>query len=200
MGLERGTELDNWDSRIRRYCFQKLSSLAVDIVVRERAIEVIAFVSADLGISPPAVIWIRPASPAAASHVLGPTACDWADERHQKFARVGNRIPGGYAPWPEELREVWLRSDLSAFPALEYVAAHEVRHVWQKATDITIFRDECRAEGDAYPYGYDVLKRYLAARARLTPEIERDIEMKRESARSEYSRLWPNGRFGALDI
>jgi hypothetical protein len=167
--------------------------------MRERTKEVIVFVSTELCISPPEVVWIRPSSPTSTTRVLGPVAYRWADESHPEFARVPYRIRNGYTPWPKELRQVWIRRELSAFPDLEYVAAHETRHVWQKVRDINIFCDECRAEGDAYPYAYDVLKRYLAGKGCLTPDIEADLETKRESARSEFSRCWPSGRFEVLD-
>ena len=189
----------HWDSDLKRYCFQKISSNEVDIGMRERTKEVIVFVSTELGISPPEVVWVRPSSRSATTAVLGRTAQRWADESHCEFARVPDDIRGGYTPWPEKLRQVWIRSDLAASPDLECVAAHETRHIWQKSKDINVFCDTCRAEGDAYPYAYDVLKRYLAGKGCLTPEIEADIERKRESARSEFFRCWPSGRFEALD-
>lgn len=166
--------------------------------MRQRVTEVIVFVSAELGISQPEVVWIRPTSPTAAARVLGQVAKDCADESHPEFARVTRDIREGYVPGPEELRQVWIRSDLSTSPNLEYVAAHETRHIWQKERYRGIFGVECRAEGDAYPYAYDILKRYLAVKGHLTPEIEADIETKRRSARSVFLQRWPNGRFEAL--
>jgi hypothetical protein len=85
------------------------------------------------------------------------------------------------------------------FRTLEFAAAHETRHVWQKETDMTLFEDECRAECDAYPYGYEVLKRYLASRGHLNPEVEAEIDGKIEEKRSALTLRWPNCRFEAID-
>jgi hypothetical protein len=70
----------------------------------------------------------------------------WADEVHPEFARTRDDILGGYTPHAKQLRQIWLRRELD-LRALEFVAAHETRHVWQKEKDMTIFEDECRAEG-----------------------------------------------------
>jgi hypothetical protein len=188
------------DPALQRYCFQKLSSAVVAVETRERALDVIAFVSAELGIAPPNVIWIQPALPAVTTVALGHIPQLYADHIHPEFARIPDRddIHGGYTPaWPQ-IRQVWLRRELG-FWALEFAAAHETRHIFQKDKDISIFNDECQAEGDAYPYGYDVLKRYFAGKGRLTPEIEAEIDGKREQARSVFLERWPKGRFEALD-
>jgi hypothetical protein len=132
------------------------------------------------------------------ANALGHIPLLYADHIHPEFARVLDDILGGYTPrWPQ-LRQIWLRRELDS-RALEFAAAHETRHIWQKDRDMAIFSDECRAEGDAYPYGYDVLKRYLAARGRLTPESEAEIDGKRNEARSAFVRLWPNGEFQSVD-
>ena len=117
-----------------------------------------------------------------------------------EFARVRVRIPEGYTPRPKKPHEVWILSEVSRFPALEFVAVHEVRHVWQKAKDITVFGDECRAEGDAYPYSYGALRRYLMAKGRLTQELELEIATRRESACRAFAQAWPNGKFATLEI
>ena len=64
---------------------------------------------------------------------------------------------------------------------------------------MTVFSEECRAEGDAYAYAYNVLKRFLASKCGLTQEIEAEIDEKRNQARSVFEREWPNGRFEVID-
>ncbi|MCX6631415.1 MAG: hypothetical protein NTW28_27700 [Candidatus Solibacter sp.] len=199
MGPLKSEEPSNWDSNLDCYCYRKLSAEEVDIKMQGRATEAILFASADLGIAPPAVVWLRPSAPVDAASALGRTAYNWADECHAEFARVRVRIPAGYTPWPEKLREVWILSEVSRFPALEFVAVHEVRHVWQKAKDISLFGDVCRAEGDAYPYSYGALRRYLMAKGHLTQELELEIATLRESACRAYAQAWPNGKFATLE-
>lgn len=192
-------KLTHWDSACRCFCFEKLAIDNVDLELRNRANEVVAFVCTELHISPlPEVIWIQPASAEVVATLFGPRVQACFEERHPFYTRIRREkdIQGGFTP--EHLTQVWIRSDLSAFPALEYAAAHETRHIWQKVRDINIFRDECRAEGDAYPYGYDVLKRYLTGRACLTPELEADIDNKRVSARSIFLQTCPEGRFEVI--
>ncbi len=200
MGTLENEKPSNWDPNLDRYCYRKLSTNEVDLELRGRATETILFASADLEIAPPAVVWLRPSSPVDAAKALGPTAYNWADECHAEFARVRAHISGGYTPSPKYFREVWILSEMSGFPALEFVAVHEVRHVWQKQRDITVFNDVCRAEGDAYPYSYDALRRYLMAKGLLTQELELEIAKLRESARCAFAQAWPNGKFATLEI
>jgi hypothetical protein len=88
---------------------------------------------------------------------------------------------------------------------LEYVAAHEVRHVWQKSNRKAVFEDECRAEGDAYPYGYEVLKngyevlkKMLKAQGRLTTEVRANIDQMRAKAEKVFLAERPEGVFRTL--
>lgn len=185
------------DFALQRYCFRKLPSAEVSVESRDRANDLIAFVSTDLDIPPPEVIWIEPSSPTVTTNALGHTPQLYADHIHPEFARVPDDIRGGYTPRWQHLRQIWLRRELD-LRALEFAAAHETRHIFQKDKDISIFNDECQAEGDAYPYGYDVLTRYFASKDRLTPEIEAEIDEKRERARSVFLERWPKGRFEAL--
>jgi hypothetical protein len=192
-GVESGAKPDHWDSGLNLYCFQKLSSDDVDARMLERTREVIEFVSAELRISPPKVVWIQPASPVATARALGHSV---ADEINSTFARVRCDILQGYTP--EQLdHQIWIRSDTSRIPSLEFVAAHETRHVWQKAKYAYIFPDECRAEGDAYPYAFDVLKR-LVEKGLLSRKFEAEIEMMMEAKRSAFFLRWPNGRYEIL--
>ena len=179
------------------YCFQKVHSTLVAVEILERAHNVVTFVAAELGIAPPDVIWIQPSSPTVTTRALGDIPQQYSDHIHPEFARVRRDIRGGYTPaW--NLRQIWLLQE-PAFWALEFAAAHETRHIWQKDEDMTIFSEECRAEGDAYPYAYNVLKRYLASKCGLTQEIEAEIDEKRNQARSVFEREWPNGRFEVID-
>ena len=186
------------DVALQRYCFQKLPPAEVPVELREHAIDVVTFVSTDLGIAPPEVIWIQPSSPTETTDALGHIPQLYADHIHPRFARVPDDIRGGYTPRWQQVRQIWLRRELD-LRELEFAAAHETRHIWQKDRDMAIFNDESRAEGDAYPYGYDALKRYLAGKGRLTREIEAEIDSKRDEARSVFVRVWPNGRYQAID-
>ena len=73
--------------------------------------------------------------------------------------------------------------------------AHETRHAWQKLWIPEVFNDECRAEGDAYPYAYAVLKRYLGARDELTDVVREDINKMRTEAEKRLSAGCPGTRF-----
>jgi len=89
---------------------------------------VIAFVSADLGIAPPEVIWIQPLSPTVATAALGPIPQLYADHIHQEAARVLDDIRGGYIPRWKQLRQIWLRRELD-LRQLGFAAAHETCHI-----------------------------------------------------------------------
>jgi hypothetical protein len=119
------------------------------------------------------------------------------EEQHPAFTRLRGDIRAGYTPCRPDLHEIWIRNDLTAFPALEYVVAHEVRHLWQKLFS-TDFRDVCQAEGDAYPYGYDVLRRYLDSQGRLTTELGEEIDSNRANAAGQFRTVWPNGSFAII--
>jgi hypothetical protein len=121
-------------------------------------------------------------------------------EEQARFPRlrwdIGEGV--GYTPQHPDLREIWIRSSLTAFPDLEYVAAHEVRHVWQKLTHAPVFEDPCRAEGDAYPYGYEVLKRMLQAQGRLNTRVCEKMDQTRDNAERAFRAKWPEGVFETL--
>ena len=188
----------HYDLALQRYCFQKVSSTEIAGELLERARDIVAFVSKDLSIAAPEVIWIQPSSPTATSAALGTDPLQYKDHIHPEYARVSQNILGGYTPgWPE-LRQIWICRELN-LTALEFAVAHETRHIWQKDKDMPLFEDECRSEGDAYPYGYDVMKLFLAANNCLAPELEAEIDRKREQARSVFTCRWPDGRFEAID-
>jgi hypothetical protein len=190
--------LTHRDSVSGRFCFEKVPTDKVDLDIRYRTNAVVAFVCAELHISPlPEVIWIRPAPADLVAKLFGTLVQGCLEERHPRYTRVRPDIQEGYTP--EHLTQIWIRSYLSACPNLEFVTAHETRHIWQKVKDIKIFSDEGTAEGDAYPYAYDVLKRYLAGKGRLTVEVESDIDNKRKSTRSKFLQCWPNGRFEVIE-
>jgi hypothetical protein len=188
----------HYDPALRRYCFQKISSTEIEVELRQRAEDVVAFVSKDLDIAPPEVIWIRPSSPTSATSALGTDPLQWKDHIHPEYARVLRDILGGYSPQWQGLRQIWIRRELD-FRGLVFTVAHETRHIWQKDKDRALFEDECRAEFDAYAYAFDVTKRYLAMNDCLTLEVEAEIDRNREAARSELERQWPGGRFEAID-
>ncbi len=193
MGAGSAVQPDHWDATLKLYCFEKISSDELDAAVRERAAKVIEFVANELSISPPRVVWIKPASPVAAAGAL---RHNFVDETHPRFARIRVDILGGYTP--EHLdNQIWIRNNVSRVPNLEFVAAHETRHVWQKATYAYIFGDECRAEGDAHPYAFDVLKR-LVNQGFLSRELETEIDTTMESKRCEFLTRWPDGCFEIL--
>ena len=188
----------HWDASIERYCFSKVSEQEVTPEILQRAGAAAAFVCADLRmLRPPKSVWIRPVHPPAAAAALGGRALDVRlEESHRSaFTRLPEPVREGYTPCHPDLHEIWIRSDLTASPDLEYVVAHELRHVWQKLHLPEVFRCDCRAEGDAYPYGYEVLKRYLESQGRLTSAIRRDIDDKRAAAEKEFRAAWPDASF-----
>jgi hypothetical protein len=177
-----------------RYFFTKVQDAEVDRNMIVRAEDVREFVCADLRIELPKIVWIRPAPPTSKS---GPLKQNYQEEL-DAVVRLQNDTPGGVTPSNYSLREIWIRSDLTARPALEYAVAHELRHVWQKKHCRDVFQDECRAEGDAYPYGYEVLKRYLELRGGLSTELREEIDEKRARAGAVYRDRWPVGTFEAI--
>jgi hypothetical protein len=105
--------------------------------------------------------------------------------------RYAKDITEGYTP-PGPPNEIWIRSGLSDLPKLEFIAAHETRHIWQKRpANGGKYDDECTAEGDAYPYGYAILTKYLTATRQLTPRIAAEVNEKRDSRRSAFLQEWP---------
>lgn len=189
------------DIRLGRFCFAKVPEQEVSSDIRDRAKDVAAFVCADLHIDdPPKIVWICPAQPESAAEVLGDNAQDvMLETLDPYYARLRSDICGGFTPDHPLLRnEIWIRSDLSKWPNLEYAVAHELRHVWQDLNQAGLREDEGRAECDAYPYGYEVLFRYLEARAKLTPAVLKQIEDERENARDVCQREYPDTPFEVI--
>ncbi len=189
--------LDHLDPAGQRYCYRRLHEQEVDTETLERAAAVAAFVRADLRLhKSPRIVWIRPArvgempGTGVQDAVLG--------ECGAVFTRLQRDIREGYTPCCPSLHEIWIRADLKAWPALEYVVAHELRHAWQKLTLPGVFRDTCKAEGDAYPYGYAILKQWLRAQGRLTAEACRLIDQKCEKAEALFLTECPGTPFGVL--
>jgi hypothetical protein len=174
-----------------RYFFTKVQDAEVDRNMIVRAEDVREFVCADLRIELPKIIWIRPAPPTSKSGPLKQNYQeDWTPLLDYETTPLG-ALPRPTTPYG-------IRSDLTARPALEYAVAHELRHVWQKKHCRDVFQDECRAEGDAYPYGYEVLKRYLESRGGLSTELREEIDEKRARAGAVYRDRWPAGTFEAV--
>ena len=99
-----------------------------------------------------------------------------------------------------ELYEIWIPSNLTTHPNLEYVVAHELRHVAQKRLCPSVYWDEAGAEGDAYPYGYHILRRYLESTRQLTEDVRRNIETTEAVARESYRKNYPNGRYAMIPL
>lgn len=195
--------LSHKDLRIGRYCFAKVPEQEVSSDIRDRAKEVAAFVCADLHIDdPPKIVWIRPAQPESAAEVLGDSAQDvMLETLNPYYTRLRSDICGGFTPDHPFLRnEIWIRSDRSEWPNLEYAVAHELRHVWQDLNQAGLREDRCRAECDAYPYGYEVLIRYLKARAKLTPAVLKQIEDLRANARDVWRSNCPDTPFEVIGV
>lgn len=174
-----------------RYFFTKVQDAEADRNMIARAEDVRAFVCADLRIEPPRIVWIRPAPPTSKHGAL---KFDHEEEL-DPVVRLREDARGGYTPKNPQLHEIWIRSDLAACPDLEYVVAHELRHVAQKEHFLDVFKVECRAEGDACPYGYEVLKRYLESKGSLTPELREQIDRQRTATQSWFQTRWPVGVF-----
>jgi hypothetical protein len=172
-----------------------------NIEMHNRVRDVNEFVCAELNLSPaPKIIWIRPIAEDLALKLLH----EWRliPENEGKRRPVWgmwleNEIEGGFTPQDFQ-NEIWIRHDLSQSPYLEYASAHEIRHVWQKAKGIAIFDNVCSAEGDAYPYGCAVLKRFLASKGELTPEMEVEIDQQNDKARATFQKSWPDGLYEVI--
>ena len=182
------------DVGIERYFFEKISQSEVDKKMIARAEDVRAFVCPDLKIEPPRIVWIRPAPPSSKRGALKNNS----EEELDLVVRLQGDTAGGFTPWNFALNEIWILSNLKDIPDLEYTVAHELRHMWQKKNCQEVFKDPCQAEGDAYPYAYDALKRYLEATGRLTAERRKQIDEKRTSAQDEFRKACPDAVFGII--
>ena len=174
-----------------RYFFAKVQDADVDRNMIARADDVRAFVCPDLKIEPPKIVWVRPAPPTLKRGVV---KFDYQEEL-DPVVRLRKDITGGCTPSNWALHEIWILGDLKAFPDLEYAVAHELRHAAQKKNCPDVFKDECRAEGDAYPYGYEALERYLDSRGSLTTELRKEIDKKRTMAQAVFRYGCPDGVF-----
>jgi hypothetical protein len=123
----------HWDAANERFCFAKLPEQQINTETVERATKVAAFVSQDLHIQPPRIVWVCPAKPAEAAAKLGNFRRRVEeDECHPDFARTTRDIEEGGAPWNFGLHEIWIRSELTATPNLEFAVALALRYAWQK--------------------------------------------------------------------
>lgn len=183
---------------INRYCYGKVPEQEVSTEMVERTKAMAAFVCADLRLcSPPEIVWIRPARK---TEIPGTRVQDVVlEERKASFPRLREDIKGGYTPGCPRLHEIWIRADLKDYPALEYVVAHELRHVWQKLTRPDIFRSNCEAEGDAYPYGYSILKQSLKTHRTLTAELCSEIDQMCANTKAVFLATCPDTPFRAFE-
>ena len=176
-------------TKMSRHYFERIfEDEGLPCNMRDRAGGMVTFVCAELSLSPvPKVVWIRPLTEDAAREIL----------KHWRQTFEGGIPPPGSIPPVRELQmditqgftadvqtdEIWIRSDLSDFPALEFITAHETRNIWQnQPQNRPRYVDRCTAEGDAYPYGYDAVKRYVAA----------TLDEKVKSAQAVFLREWPD--------
>lgn len=176
-----------------RYFFMKVPNEEVAKEMIARAEDVHAFVCLDLRIEPPRIVWIRPAAPTSKSE---PPKFDHEEEL-DAVVRLRRDAPGGLTLKNRRLHEIWIRSDLTTHPNLEYVVAHELRHAAQKKHCPEVFYDDDdgRAEGDVYPYGYEVLKRYFASAAHLTDELRQEIEGQEIKTQEWFETRYPDGEY-----
>jgi uncharacterized protein YodC (DUF2158 family) len=188
----------HFDQAMGCYCFEKVASDDVPFDIRDRTHEVVEFVRDGLRLpSSPKVVWIRPALPDVAADKLK-VWINSGQPGELPILRFKEDITEGCTPrLPED--EVWIRSDISDLRTIEFIAAHETRHYWQKVKCIDVFNDWCRAESDAYAYAYDAQAQYLTMKAELTSELQADIHRKSEWKRSVLSELCPNVQFTILD-
>jgi hypothetical protein len=179
--------MGHWHPLTKRFYFAK-ESKHPNNDIPERANEIVQFVQKELRFEVlPKIIWISPVLPSAAFAVLGNQVDDFRKEdRNPLFARRRKDIREGYTPINVDQNEIWIRQDLSIFPNLEFVLAHELRHAWQKLYSIEVFRDHSRSECDAYRYGYDALKRYLVDRGQLTKALDASIASEKAQAEAEF--------------
>jgi hypothetical protein len=181
----------HYDSAVKLYCFKKLSpdeAREVESGIREEATVIVDFVCADLSIPEPRVVWITPASPSDVAEIFKPTQI-FHGFGHPVYTRIESDIDG-FAP--NGGKEIWLR--IMRFWRLELMAAHELRHVWQK-TQGTTFDKEPVAEGDAYTYPFVALKSYLSTKGLLKSKTAMEIEERRMSIQSWFYKKWPKSRF-----
>jgi len=177
-----------------RYFFEKVAPSEVDREMIARAEDVRAFVCPDLRIEPPGIVWIRPASPASKRGALKK---DYEEEL-DPVVRLRDDVPGGVTPSNYSLNEIWIRSAPKACPNLEYVVAHELRHAAQKKHCSGVFSDTNQAEGDAYPYGYEILKQYLASAGRLTDGLGQEIDRQEAETQKWFRIRYPRGEYKTI--
>jgi hypothetical protein len=184
------------DVAIKRYFFEKIAQSEVDKKMIARAEDVRSFVCPDLRIEPPGIVWIRPAPPTSKR---GSLLADAFEER-DAVVRLRENTTGGFTPCNYSLHEIWIRSDVTASPNLEYAVAHELRHAAQKKHCPEVFHDpdDARPEGDAYPYGYEVLKRYFASAGSLTDELRQEIDRQETETQRGFQNRYPHGEYKTI--
>jgi len=188
---------EHWDAVVRHYCFRKVPEEEINSEIRQRTTEVASFVCADLRLRcPPRIVWIRPLRTA---EIPRTTIQEAVLEERKDFPRLRRDIRGGYTPCCPNLNEIWLRADLQKSPDLEFVVAHELRHAWQKLTCPDVFDKDCEAEGDAYPYGYAVLKQWLTNQGTLTPAVSANIDRMCAEKKVDFLKECPHVPFRALE-
>ena len=175
---------------MERYFFEKIQGEELDTTTIACAEDVSAFVCPDR-IERPKIVWIRPAPPTLKS---GPLKFDDQEEL-DAVVRLRENTTGGFTPCHYSLHEIWIRSHVTASPNLEYAVAHEIRHAAQKKHCPEVFRDrdDARPEGDAYPYGYEALRRYFASANRLTDELRQEIDRQEIEAQRWFQTRYPHG-------
>jgi hypothetical protein len=184
----------HFDVVTKSYFFTKVAEdeVAGELIVR--AEDVRAFVCRELKIDSQ-IVWIRPAAPISKN---GPLKFDHEEEL-DTVVRLRRDTSGGLTPKNGQLHEIWIRTDLADCPHLEYAVAHELRHAAQKIYCPYAFGDEGRAEGDAYPYGYEALKRYFRSSGGLSDELRQKIDTQEVETKKWFQREYPDGDYKIVD-
>ncbi len=189
-------EIDHRDWVLKCFCYEKVAFDKSDSRLCEEASNIIECVCVDLQITRPNVLWLRAADPTVVAAAFNSYSTP-SPAIHPTYARIPcsdlrcSDEPDGYTP-RAVANEIWLLMNLP-FQKLAFVAAHEMRHLWQK-TQVGKFSDRCDAECDAYAYTYIILKKYLASANRLTAEVESELDQNRERRRQDYVGCCPGFR------
>ena len=156
-----------------------------------RARGALEFVCRELRCHAPSLVWICPTSPALKSE---PLKFDYEEEL-DAIVRLTQDTTGGFTPWNHSLHEVWILSTRDACPHLEFAIIHEVRHAYQKKFCRDVFEDPGRAEGDAYAFGYALVRRYFSS---IQIELMEAIDRQEAETRQWFQSKFPQSAYGIV--
>ena len=184
----------------QRYCYRKLEESEIRPQLLDRCTHVLSFAAGSLPIPDlePRIVWVEPVDDLEAiEQILGPARdfrMEEADLGQRGYARILRSLKPevGYTPGNRDLSEFWLQASIPLESHyVEFAVLHERRHVWQKRSRPAIFEKESLAEGDAYPYAYSALKKYLRIQGCLTLELEEEINSQCRTIRERFERRYP---------